>query len=509
MKRRETPSHNYVEQFVIGEIEDPFSAEFLWSQPGLFGGRGRLRDLLERHPRARRFGRSTVCFTHVELHLPKADVEHDRRVDRGERTHELCTALEELHRRDFGKLVPDGEEVRYRILPSEDLMPDQIRVRFGHAIHVPAKNQAANYRLSVSVDDVHWKPAGEIAADQRLTLLAGTTGQASHAMADWPLAEKCALMLINEAQASSLELVAEPEGSIVWRYDARRDCYVLHTPGAEAEAPQLLLRIERLAIVPNTGKADANEAADRNAIVTNATFIPRGPQPQIDLASVSASGTHLGGAGTFSLVALLLPRLNGYRQNGVRELVLGFDEELNLMPTTPSRKPFLSLRIDTADKLLAETEAGQRRLPLPIRFSPVAGAEIRLDEPPLVLRGRYHALLHLPRPIRAQLPRGPRLTVGRGNPMLAELRVLDDPDYLRMEPGAEPATPDRLGFSRKAFTIEVGDDGLMVTRLSSSQALLHLDESLAPVAVIEGDIAHNLPPGHHLAAGHYIFRYNA
>ena len=60
MKHRKSPSRNYIEQFVIDEVEDPFSAEFLWSRPGLFGGRGRLRDLLERHPRGRRYGRSTA-----------------------------------------------------------------------------------------------------------------------------------------------------------------------------------------------------------------------------------------------------------------------------------------------------------------------------------------------------------------------------------------------------------------------------------------------------------------
>jgi hypothetical protein len=106
-------------------------------------------------------------------------------------------------------------------------------------------------------------------------------------------------------------------------------------------------------------------------------------------------------------------------------------------------------------------------------------------------------------PVGAGVP----LVFGRSAPMLAALRVLDSPRFLRRADGAATASADRLGLSRNAFSFEAVQDGYRITRLSATQALYQLDEELRFVTAI-GDTC-LLPPGHHLVAGHYVLRFDA
>jgi hypothetical protein len=110
---------------------------------------------------------------------------------------------------------------------------------------------------------------------------------------------------------------------------------------------------------------------------------------------------------------------------------------------------------------------------------------------------------------------GARFLFGRGAPMLAALRVLDSPSFLRTASGTSAgaaSSADRLGLSRKAFSFEAAPDGYRIARASATQALYHLDEQLRFVAAI-GDATpeqpYRLPPGHHLVAGHYVLRFDA
>ena len=128
------------------------------------------------------------------------------------------------------------------------------------------------------------------------------------------------------------------------------------------------------------------------------------------------------------------------------------------------------------------------------------------------LAERYCALLRLPHPLAQPVAGGARFTFGRGAPMLAALRVLDSPRFLRNAAGAPPTSADRLGLSRDAFSFEVGPEGWLIARLSASQDLYHLDEQLGFVAAIDTatpEQPYRLPPGHHLVAGHYVLRFDA
>jgi hypothetical protein len=96
--------------------------------------------------------------------------------------------------------------------------------------------------------------------------------------------------------------------------------------------------------------------------------------------------------------------------------------------------------------------------------------------------------------------------------VLAALRVLDSPRFLRHAPGSTASSADRLGLSRSAFSFEAAADGYKIGRLSPTQALYHLDEDLGFVAVIgeaTPEAPYHLPAGHHLVAGHYVLRFDA
>ena len=97
--------------------------------------------------------------------------------------------------------------------------------------------------------------------------------------------------------------------------------------------------------------------------------------------------------------------------------------------------------------------------------------------------------------------------------MLAALRVLDSPRFIRRADGVSGgASADRIGLSRNAFSFEASEHGYRIGRLTASQALYHLDDRMAFVGTIDaadGDAPYLLPHGHHLVAGHYVLRFDA
>jgi hypothetical protein len=123
---------------------------------------------------------------------------------------------------------------------------------------------------------------------------------------------------------------------------------------------------------------------------------------------------------------------------------------------------------------------------------------------------RYCATIGLPQALSVPVASGVRFVFGRSSPMLSALRLLDSPRFLQQGNGASSA--DRIGLSRNAFSFEATPRGLKIGRLAATQALYHLDDKLAFVAVI-GDASaeqpYLLPPGHHIVAGHYVLRFDA
>jgi hypothetical protein len=211
-----------------------------------------------------------------------------------------------------------------------------------------------------------------------------------------------------------------------------------------------------------------------------------------------------------ALAALALPRLSRYRETGAQVLEIGLNRAF--VPSAQAADVVFAFAVDDQDALLAITPAGRERITVPASFSPVDGTHLKLAACAPALADRYCALLVLPQPPVLPVAPGARFTFGRGAAMLAALRVLDSPRFLRNAAGTPPSSADRLGLSRDAFSFEAAPDGWMIVRGSPTQALYHLDDRLAFVAAIDAatqEAPYRLPAGHHLVAGHYVLRFDA
>jgi len=200
-----------------------------------------------------------------------------------------------------------------------------------------------------------------------------------------------------------------------------------------------------------------------------------------------------------SLAALALPRLSRYRDT---DLVVGPLQADSL----------LGFALDALDAVYAVTPDGRQRVAVPNRFAPSDGVDVRLLAPAPQMAERYSAIVCLPQAQGVPVVGGTRHVFGRAAPALATLRVLEGAGCLRGADGAQAGGADRLGLSRNAFAFEAGPEGYRIVRESPTQALYHLDERLAFVAVIDsatGEAPYVVPLGHHIVAGHYVLRVEA
>lgn len=287
-----------------------------------------------------------------------------------------------------------------------------------------------------------------------------------------------------------------------------------------------------------------NRASVRDLLAADSqTALPASPKPRQPINRAGESdATYVPIAQQrVSLVALALPRLSRYRETGAVALELPFDPALAIASGTtgpaaaalagvvatagPSAfagaadagsssgaATAISFIVTSADELYACTPAGRQRISAPASFTPVDTRAITLQPSPAEMADRYCAMLCLPQPLAAPVAGGARFTFGRGSAMLAALRILDSPRFLRQARGTEHASADRLGLSRKAFSFEATPQGFQIGRLAATQALYHLDEKMAFVASLadtSAEAPYLLPAGHHLVAGHYVLRFDA
>lgn len=513
----------YVQHEVLAKVSDVFNAEALWQAPGLalFARRPLLRDLLERSPREQRGRAATRCFSHVTLILPQDEVDDDRHLTRGARVRDLAQSLAALHQKDFADLL-GGDEVRYHVVGADAVPPGEVKVKFGHAVYLPAPGEQVLYTVSASTDSAIWRPVCAIYPNQRLTLVGMDEASATYAVPGWPFGAEGGLLLVHDEPGAPVEVQVRPKDALDCSFDAANGYYVLRGKGNAGA--RLLLKISGSAAAPATAPARPAAAPSAPPQRTPAVWKARSAPAEADMTAMPIAAARPAPVqaedatdATYApvarhrvtLAALALPRLSRYRDTGAQALEVGLNQQL--LPSAPGKDNVIRFAVDEADELHAITSAGRQRIAVPSNFAPLDQADIRLLAAPGALAERYAALLVLPQgPVQQALP-GTRLTFGRGMPSLAALRVLDTPQFLRQAEGAA-GSADRLGLSRNAFSWEAGADGLRVTRLSASQALYHLDEQLRPVGQIEAATAEQpylVPPGHHLVAGHYVLRFDA
>jgi hypothetical protein len=566
----------YVQHEALGKVGDVFDAHAIWQSPGLalFARRPLLRDLLERSPREHRGRAATRCFSHITLVLPQDEVDDDRHLTRGARVRDLAQGLAALHQKDFGDLL-HGEDVRYQVVGADRLEPGEVEVKFGHAVYLPAPGEAVQYTVSVSRDSAVWKTVCPIYPNQRLTLIGHDEHEATYAAPGWPFGAEGAVLLINDGPDAPLEVQVRPKDAFDCSWDANAGYWTIKSRrgavDANGAALRLLLRVTparacaaqsvpaqtpapsptapvpaaaarpvaalaaasvSTAAVPSvpptatrapaatvsTAAAPTGAAAARPAVWKPRTLpdpeltavpLPRAPAPQPAGAELDATYAPVPRQ-RVALAALALPRLSRYRETGAQALEIGLNRAF--VPAPLARDAVIAFAIDDEDTLQAITPAGREQIAVPATFSPVDGTRLELAACAPALADRYCALLRLPQPPVLPVAAGARFTFGRGAPMLAALRVLDSPRFLKNATGTPASSADRLGLSRAAFTFEAGPDGWLIARQSPTQALYHLDEQMAFVATIDDatpEQPYRLPAGHHVVAGHYVLRFDA
>jgi hypothetical protein len=558
----------YVQREVLDNIPDVFDADAIWQAPGLalFSRRTLLRDLLERAPREQRGRAATRCFSHITLALPQDEVDDDRHLTRGARVRDLTQGLAALHQKDFGDLL-QGDEVRYRVVGAEGLSPGEIEVRFGHAVYLPAPGETIQYTVSVSRDSAVWKTVCPIYPNQRLTLVGHDANNATHAAPGWPFGGEGAILLVNDGPGTPLEVQVRPKEALECTYDPTQDYYIVRSRRGGVDgsgAPlRLLLRVTPAAVQPQVQRAQQQQQP------RPMTLVPQGPGPGPAPATATAAAVAPGDAAAVAppaarpavwkprlaapadmtalpaaraacaasaplsaeteatyapvarqrvaLAALALPRLSRYRDTGARTLEIGLNRALVPASGGTDADSVIRFAVDEGDTLHAITAAGREAIAVPASFRPLDNTAVDLLAPAPQMADRYCALLRLPQAPALPVAPGVRQVFGRSTPVLAALRVLDSPRFLRHAPGSGSTadadfSADRLGLSRSAFSFEPGADGYRIARLSPTQALYHLDEQLGFVAAI-GDATpeapYTLPAGHHLVAGHYVLRFDA
>lgn len=532
----------YVQHEVLARIPDVFNGEAIWQAPGLalFSRRPLLRDLLERSPREHKGRAATRCFSHVTLMLPQEDVDDDYHLTRGARARDLAQTLTALHQKDFGDLL-GGDQVRYDVVGTEALAPGEIEVKFGHAVYLPAADEKILFNVSVSRDSAIWHPVCPIYPNQRLALIGGEGGPANVTANGWPFGPEGAILIINDGPDAAPVVQMRPKDAFECRFDPRGGYYTIKSlrdvPGG---SPRFMLRIAHASGAPAGAHTSAGEGISINPAPMPAHVPMPVPTPAVhasparpavwqsradgaplELTAVPASHKPANKPGesdaTYApvsrqrvhLVALALPRLSRYRDTGAQTLELPFDRALAL---STEAAPVISFVVDAADELYACTADGRQRINAPSAFSPVDGRTIRLLPAAPEMADRYRALLCLAQPVGAAVAEGARFTFGRNSPMLAALRLLDSPRFIKRADGVNAASADRIGLSRNAFSFEASAEGYKIGRLTATQGLYHLDEKMAFVASIGdtgGDAPYLLPAGHHLVAGHYVLRFDA
>jgi hypothetical protein len=432
------------------------------------------------------------------------------------------------------------------VVGAEDLEPGEIEVRFGHAVYLPAPGEKVQYTVSVSRDSAVWKTVCPVYPNQRLTLIGQDEHSATHAAPGWPFGAEGAVLLINDGPDAPLEVQVRPKEAFECSFDQAGGYWTIRSRRGGVDASGAPLRL-LLKITPAPGvrpaapspaqpRAAAAASLPASASIPAPVRTPAAPSARpavwkprqaleadmtaLPLAKPAAAPAmpNAESDATYApvtrqkvaLAALALPRLSRYRETGAQALEIGLNRAM--LPSAPGADAILGFAVDDGDGMHAVTAAGREPVAAPASFSPIDGARVDLLAVAPEMADRYLALLRLPQAPALPVAPGARFLFGRSAPMLAALRVLDSPRFLRSAAGSTGSSADRLGLSRDAFSFEACPDGYRIARASATQALYHLDEQLRFVAAVgeaTPEQPYRLPPGHHLVAGHYVLRFDA
>ena len=517
---RQSTDRGYFYSILLNGVNDPFNGEDLWHIAMSFSDDDkRIKKILNAH--AYRHGRQQVCFCHLLVELSANEVADDCWTD-GNRSAELAADLVQHHLRDLGAKLPPGKEPRYRILAADDLAADQVRIRFGHTVYVDAAEDQPGWLVEWSADQIIWQEIAVIQAEQRLTMLGGSTATAPVVLDPWPFAGDCSVVLLNKPNCARLEVYPYPRGRLAVREDPLLHCQVLSDPdGNTLFLKTTPLRAARPVPLPGPAPApeprpiilESEESEEAPAITA-----PTGPGDAVPETFVPTDATggatyepcvSQAGQRRISLIGIAILRISPYRGHGVSALSFGFSADKKVVPAAdPASR--IAFRVDDRDAIWVETSNGSRpvvlseRLPLP----GAAGTLLAIEPAPGAMAADYLGLCLLPQqPIPETISPAVRLAFGRTQPFLEKLRILAPRGYLTATP---PVGGDQV-LSRKALALEADSaDGLTLSPESATQDVWLLDDTLAnPEKMLPTGGPKRLGSGRHFVVGHYLFRFDA
>ncbi len=531
---------DYLHSVVLTGIEDHFNASQLWHRPlPMMGAGGRAKGFVAAHPYV--LGANEYVHAHVCIEIPPQVMAWDRNVANGELSAGLAHELASLHTADFGKRLQPGSTPRYTVLAGHDLPVNGVRIRIGHAVYVPGKDEPMAWRLEGSHDGIIFEPLGELGQMQRLSLLGANMETASIPVRRWLWGDRHSVVIINNPEGETLSFNADPYGSLDIQHDDAMGHYVIGKPGGK---DSYILRAQRLIQAQPMPKrqervvgismpeitSQARIDPDLSNITPECSVIqfPRLVENEsvlpvmmsLEEPSAQPASDHLDD-GTFlpdlhtlqqqprmTLVGLALQRVSLYKGHGVSSMGIGFDRNGQLHPPHDPHAQ-VSFLTNARDQILVATGNGRRPVNAGERLPLGTDASVLFEDPPEPMRDIYLAFCRLPVQASDPVGIGACFSVGRDKPVLKGLRPLSRKGFI--EADARWSGADRMGLSRMAFAMEVTKEGLSLTRIGENQALYHLDPALALTARIDKDTPqpYAIPVGHHLVAGPYIWRFEA
>jgi hypothetical protein len=534
-------NRGYTFAFEIKGLDDVWDAQQIWERPRFVSGDKRMKEIVSSHTYS--VGKKApVVFHNFIIEVPTVDIEDDRRITDGQCSTALCRALENKIVEEFGKRLGKDMTPRCTVRANTELASGSIRLVFGHAQHVRGQNDIDLWKLETSLTGSVWSLAGTMASEQRLLTLGANSACASIAVSDWPFPADLGIVIENDANASTLRIGSEPFGKLKIQEDThlsqalKNSIYAISTED-NMNSVGLYLRVTRLVEarkiikpeVQTTLIASGDELKSSNnkdigissiQLIPDATlntsneattFVPSGEEVTID--QFDDDNTFVPGltpkCHSMTLAAIAVQRVSAFSEAGIKGLSFGLDSSGNVVPMQSNTPPALGFVVNEKDALSVVTHEGRAPIqsghPLPV---PKLGGYVQFNPVPEEMTPHYIAFCVLPRQKNETIGVGARFSVGTKAPALKSLRALAGKGFLIRD---NPAPGDRMGLSRQAFQIEVGKEGLVVTPTSPTQVLYQLDEEMNFIGKLDTDIKSTwlLLPGHHLVAGHYVFRYDA
>ncbi|PAT40618.1 hypothetical protein CK623_04375 [Vandammella animalimorsus] len=508
---------SYVVSETLNGLKNIFDVGAVWGSSGFFKhGASGLRGLLERHT----FDDGKV-FSQVIVELPHLRLCEDM-LHQGQLRRRLQASLTKLHQEQLG--ARSAGDVRYTIASAADLCEDQVRVRMGHAIHVPADGERAAWRIEISSDGgLHWSPF-EVFEGQRYVLLGRSEDHATFAYPDWPFGEGLFVLLAND-QAQ------EPPPP---HFISLRNTLTCHAEqalkavrvSASIEPTTLLIRCERL--LP----AHVTAAPAAPAVIETASTHQRAPARHGDVsreetivappAATSHSPTLFDGtlvlplpgqtpqtAAQLRLSGIALQRLSPYVPAGIRHFSFGLDAIGRItLPGSPQAHCRLNVdaEADTVTVTVGHDNSkiltpGQRWL-LP---DGSLAAFLAFDDQ--ALQALYLGWLPLERGPRIDLLPEHPLLLGRGSVDTAVLQAFAKPGFLV---GTRPLSGDCLGISSPHLRLVLEPEAehlLVESKGRSPTYVLNPDLSLKTEVTSQGE--HALRHGEKLLLGHYVLEFSS